>query len=211
MQSATRMQGGAQGAAGGFTLIELMITLVVLAIGLALAIPTYEDIHQRRETTAEAQELAAFLAYAQGEAIKANREVSVQLSHTSSTDWCVGAAEGNSGCDCTEADSSAADFCSLSGIRHVMDNSAYDRSGMSSFSGGDTFVYDPIRGIKADVTQENSYLIESNNDNWALQVYVGPTGRIRLCNPDSDKKVPGFELCSTLSIPPIVVLPPLVL
>jgi len=210
MQTGRCMHTGRQGCVRGFTLIEMMVTLAVVAVGLALAIPSYENIHQRREATAEAEELASFLAYAQGDAIKSNRQVSVQLSYTSSTNWCIGAAQGNSGCDCTEADESQADFCSLSGIHHVMDNSDFDRSGMNAHSADTLFVYDPIRGIKSvgDLA-DHSYTIQSSNGNWALQVSVSPTGRIRLCNPDSAKAVPGFELCTTLSIPPIIILPPL--
>jgi len=185
--------------AAGFTLIEMMIVLVVIAVGLALAIPTYEDIHQRRQATSEAEQLAVFLAYAQGDAIKANQQVSVQLSYTSSTNWCIGAAEGDSGCDCTETDESQADYCALSGVHHVMDNADFDRSGMTSYSADMLFVYDPVRGIKSTGDLANhSYTIQSSNGNWALQVNVGPTGRIRVCNPDSAKAVPGFELCSAI-------------
>lgn len=191
----------------GFTLVELMITLVIVAIGVALAVPTYDDITQRRQTTAQAEELASWLEMARSEAVKSNREVSVQLSYTSATNWCIGANEGTGGCDCTETNTSAPSFCSLNGVPHRMDNTGATKSGMSSYSVDTTFVYDPIRGIKGDGDLSNhAYTLESSNGHWSLQVDVGPTGKVQVCNPDGAKKVPGFDLCTQVSVPPIVVI-----
>ena len=44
----------------GFTLLELMIVMVIVAIGVALAVPAYQDLMQRRETTSKAEQLSAF-------------------------------------------------------------------------------------------------------------------------------------------------------
>lgn len=74
----------------GFTLIELVIVLVIAAIALALAVPAYQNIIEKRQTTAKAEELASFLASAQGESVKMNRRVSVATRYTDANNWCVG-------------------------------------------------------------------------------------------------------------------------
>ena len=212
MVLATQMHRGTQGNQRGFTLIELMITLVVVAVGVALAVPTYENIQQRRQTTAQAEELAAFLGYAQSEAVKSNELISVELTWTDANNWCIGANEGTAGCDCTEAVTTEPDYCSLNGMPHIMTSVANAKSSMSAYSADTTFVYDPIRGIKNTGDLANhAYTLQSDNADWSLQVNVGPTGRIRVCNPDANKKVSGYDLCTTVSVPPVVVVvPPIV-
>ncbi len=184
-----------QGTIRGFTLLELMIVMVIVAIGVALAVPSYQDILERRHTTAQAEELAAFLAYAQSEAVKTNKMVSVELTHTSPNHWCIGANEGDAGCNCTGDDSN--NLCLLNGVTKTMDSSTQAKSSMSDYSADTTFVFDPVRGtmISVDLGPDHFFKVESDNGNWALEVNIGPTGRIRICNPDSDKEVPGFKPC----------------
>ena len=187
----------------GFTLTELMITMVVLAVGVALAVPTYEDVMQRRQTTSQAERLASFLSYAQSEAMKSNQEVSIELKYTSSSNWCIGANEGSAGCDCTEVDDSKPLYCSLAGVDHMMDASSATRSGMAVAPGDKMFTFDPIRGIMlaADLGSDHQFTMQSDNTHYQLRVDVAATGRITLCNPTSDKAVHGFSDC------PVVVVP----
>jgi prepilin-type N-terminal cleavage/methylation domain-containing protein len=190
----------------GFTLIELAIVMVIVAIGVALAVPAYENVLQRRETTAQAEKLTAFLAYAQSEAVKSNELISVELNRTNANDWCVGASDGATGCDCTEADTSAADFCSVNGVAKVITSATDTRSSMSAFSVDQTLVFDPIRGTmdSTDLGNVHGFTLQSDNTHWQLQIDIGVTGRMRICNQDSDKKVPGYPDCP----PPVQPLPP---
>lgn len=57
----------------GFTLIELMITLVVLAIVVVAALPNLRDLLQRNRLVAQSNEMVAALSYARTEAIRAGR------------------------------------------------------------------------------------------------------------------------------------------
>ena len=146
MEATMKSRQGDGQAAKGFTVVKLMITVVIVAIGVALATPTYENIMQKRQTTAQAEELAAFLSYAQSEALKSNEQVSLQLSYTNPTSWCIGANEGNTGCDCTEVDTTATDYRSLNGVAHMMDSSTQTRCSMSAYSADTMFTFDPVQG-----------------------------------------------------------------
>ena len=208
MKATMKSRQGDGQTAKGFTVVELMIAVVVVAIGVALATPTYENIMQKRQTTAQAEELAAFLSYAQSEALKSNEQVSVELTYSTANNWCIGANEGNSGCDCTEVDSTSNDYCSLNGVAHMMDSSTQTRCSMSAYSADTMFTFDPVRGIMetVDLGNNHAFTMQSDNSHYALQVDVAVTGRIVLCNPDTNKEVPGFELCTSVSVIP---LPPL--
>lgn len=197
----------------GFTLLELMIVLVIVAIGVALAVPSYQNTVERRETTAQAEELAAFVSFAQSEAVKYNEMISVHLTYTDANNWCIGANEGSTACDCTETNTSAEDYCSLNDVPTILQSSAYTKSGMTAPSPDRTLAFDPVRGTMAvaDLGTNHGVTLQSDNGNWSLQMDVGATGRIQLCNPDSAKAIPGYKACASLGILPILpppILPP---
>jgi len=64
---------------GGFTLIELMITIAVLAILLAFAVPSFQTLITNMTITSAANEITAALQQTRMEAIRRNRSVSFHL------------------------------------------------------------------------------------------------------------------------------------
>lgn len=66
---------------GGFTLIELMIGLAVMAILASMSVPAMSGIFNRMRLTGVANELAADLQYARTEAVR--RRAGVVLQSTS--------------------------------------------------------------------------------------------------------------------------------
>jgi type IV fimbrial biogenesis protein FimT len=186
----------------GFTLVELMIVLAIVAINVSLAVPSFTDTLQRRETTAQAEELVAFVSSAKSESVKFNEMVSVHLTYTDRDNWCIGANEGSAPCDCTETDTGAANFCSLNDLAKIVRSSAQTKSSMTTASTDRTFVFDPIRGTMAtaDLGTNHGLTLESDNSHWSLQVDIGATGRVRICNPDDTKAVPGYQSCPSVGV-----------
>ena len=64
----------------GFTVIELMISLGVLAVITSLALPSYRTIMEKRQVTSGAEQLGAFLSSAQLESVKRNQCVAASFS-----------------------------------------------------------------------------------------------------------------------------------
>jgi prepilin-type N-terminal cleavage/methylation domain-containing protein len=71
----------------GVTLIEMMITVIIVAVAVALALPTWDSIMQRREVTRGAEDIAALLAVAQSQAVKRNEDVKVSVSDPDDDDF----------------------------------------------------------------------------------------------------------------------------
>lgn len=72
----------------GLTLIELMITIAVLAVGLSLAAPSFTMQVSNYRVRAAAESMLNGLNYARTEAVRRNRPVSFTLS-VSGSGWSV--------------------------------------------------------------------------------------------------------------------------
>ena len=200
----------------GFTLIELMIVMVIIAIGVALAIPSYENTLQKRRLTGAAEEIGAFLALAQGEAIKRNEVVVVSIERESDGDtWCVGAmikTAATDHCDCESDSTGDSDFCDFNpdgaGAPRLVNQDGFEerftmsRSEVQGVLNNDfNFNFDPIRGTKitdSGTVDGNLHGITllSDNSKYSLRVNLSVTGRVRICSPDTSKRVPGFKDCT---------------
>lgn len=195
----------------GFTIIEMLIAVAVLAIIVSLALPSYQSIIEKRQVTSAAEQLTAFLSSMKGEAVKLNEDLA--LSYTE--DVCLGFQQSLSPCDCST------NSCKV--------NYDYDRDGTidatidrairySDFSypdvvtgitftnqrgadagNGDLMVYDSVRGmLDHGYTEKLSISLVSATGLYALNVEVDPLGRVSICNATTggDFQVPGYGQCS---------------
>lgn len=80
----------------GFTLVELVVTLVVLAILTMIALPSYRDLTRRNRLSSTSNALLADISYARNEAI--TRGVPVSICAASATaDTCSDSASYETG------------------------------------------------------------------------------------------------------------------
>ena len=61
----------------GFTLLELLVTLAVAAVLVAIAVPSYRDMVERNAMAASTNDLVGSLNYARSEAVTRGRETYV--------------------------------------------------------------------------------------------------------------------------------------
>ena len=173
----------------GFTLIELVVTLIVLAIIMAIAAPSVADLRDRQALRGTADSLMTAVGLARQEAIKRNALVRVDFQPLGNG-VCVGAAVvadvDATGCDCSAAACALAafpvsptDVSDLRNIRLSVDPAFGDDGG---------FVIDPRTGILANLSDTGSLTLESVRG-YALRIDVGATGRVSSCVPSGAEKV----------------------
>jgi len=127
----------------GFTIIELMITVVVLSVLAALAAPSFLSIIEKRRLVGATDNLASLLQYARSEAIKQNQTIMLQFNAGS---WCVGIDDLGADCDCTNPTS-----CTVNTIQRVLEGNEYDNVtlAVSGFI-GTTINFESRQGLPDD-------------------------------------------------------------
>ena len=85
----------------GLTLMEVMVTVAIMAILLVLAVPSFNAFLARGRLTGAAEALAQDLQLAKSEALRRNAEV--RFSFSPGSPWCYGSIASSTACNCTTA------------------------------------------------------------------------------------------------------------
>jgi type IV fimbrial biogenesis protein FimT len=187
----------------GFSIIELMIALVLVALGSALALPSYQNMVEKRHLTRGAEQLLAFINSAQSKSIQWNERLNVAYSRTGDNEWCIGANLGETVCNCTVTDTTSATYCGINSAAFIFDDEiAGDKVLLKSLSGdagGDgAFSFDPDRGLFINPNDSLAVEMHSRNQNYRLQLMISNTGQASLCSKDADHAVTGYSVCPAL-------------
>lgn len=89
------MAASPTGVLGGFTLIELMVTITVAAVLATVAVPAFRSFMQNDRLLTEANQLVMSLDYARSEAIKQDTSITVCASSNGTS--CSGSANWSAG------------------------------------------------------------------------------------------------------------------
>jgi len=92
MFDSTTGAGRARARVGGFTLIELMITIAAASILMAIAVPSFNQMIISGRLTAQSNEMVAALSLARSEAIKRNASVTLCRVALETDNTCATAA-----------------------------------------------------------------------------------------------------------------------
>ncbi len=155
----------------GFTIIELMVTIVVLAILLSMAIPSFQSMIERRRLIGAAEAVYSDLQFAKSEALKKNINITAEIGDGDDcedlcpTGWCFKVAEEVTACG-----------FSFPGV-----------STTSVFS----VTFNHVRG-----TASNKSVTFSLGANQ-VKVSVSILGRIMICVPPDAPMIGGYRLCSS--------------
>lgn len=174
--------------AQGVTLIELLIGVALLAVIMAIGIPSFNAIIERKHVEGAAEKLFADLQFAKSEAIKRNAQVFVTFDETNQ---CYGLSLA-AGCSCNTTPSD----CQLdSGVVKVIKMTEFGNTtiptGGVTFSGDEVF-FDPRRGT---TTKLGHVEFQSPRGKQA-RVYIGNFFRIRICSPSGSANIFTYEDCT---------------
>lgn len=185
--------------ASGFTLIELMVTVAVLAIILAVAIPSFQAFFERGRLKGATDEVVAVLATARGESVKTGRNVTVAFGGTADA-WCVGAnqavtpASGSPYQNSVECDCTATNECLVDGVERVVRSSSHPGVKLVALPDPDSITFDSKQGALTDLGGLNA-VFKSPDENYQLELEVSALGQTRSCVPAGQKAMPGVPSC----------------
>lgn len=157
----------------GLTLIEIAVTLAVLAVLATLTLPSFGNMVERHRLISAAEGLAADLSEARFQAARAGQPLHV-VFHTG-TDWCYAVALAP-GCDCGRPQP-----CQLKTVRgadlpgtqlNAAANASFDPAALATVGG------------QADFSATQGAV--------RLSVALTPLGRARVCSPSGLR---GYPAC----------------
>jgi len=178
----------------GFTMVEVMMSIVLVAIGSALALPSYRDMIEKRQLTNSAEQLASFVSSAQGISTRTNRVVTVSYARGDHDTWCIGAVinDTDTACDCTQDLS-----CTIDGQEFILNQDLSNGSELMHDITGDSYSFDPVRGLSSgSLTME----LHTDSRDFKLNLMVNNTGRVILCSDDADHAIPGYDVCPLVEV-----------
>jgi type IV fimbrial biogenesis protein FimT len=188
-------------AARGISMIEVMVSLTLAALLMALGAPSFALWLQNSRIRNTAEAIMAGLQYAKSEATARNALVRFQLTtsvgsdcaiSTSGTSWVVDMVDASASADSVAGQCNAAPSDTLApSILQV--RSASDGSGNTSvqsnaaelvFNGLARLTPPPATSTTIDISNPNGgRCAAQGGDLTCLRVVVSPTGQVRMCNP----------------------------
>lgn len=190
-------------ASSGFTLVELMITIAVLAVLVALAAPSFNESIQRARLKGAADAVVAVIATARQQATRLNRDVSLSVRGSAGA-WCVGAraaanpAPGQQAAAAPTCDCSAdASLCRVEGTPLVVESASFGPAGArATIDGADiAVVFDRRLGTLQDFATAGNVLLSQPDSSFQLQVEVNALGHARICVPSGKPVFGGYRTC----------------
>lgn len=159
---------------GGFNLVEIVVTLAILAFVMLLGMPMYSTWLQNSQLRASAESMMAGLQQARTEAVRSNSTAGVRFSLTAGNEWSVvqlsdmSELQKGGGLDLAK---NAVVTPDPVGITDVV----YTPLGQTN----------PVVTLNINVTHANSALkcIADGGEIRCLRVQVRPGGLVRLCDP----------------------------
>lgn len=172
----------------GMTIIELLIVIALIAIILAITVPSFTKIIERNKLKTAAESLKADLQAARTQAIKRSSDVIFTRKLGNDGAWCYGFNDDTTACDCSQTDPSQANYCDLK----IVQGTDYPDTNMASFGptppGSSTFSF--RRG-----TVNSGYTCFSST-NYLIKIVTNNGGKVEICS-DTTTPFPGYESCTS--------------
>jgi type IV fimbrial biogenesis protein FimT len=181
----------------GFSLIEVLTVMLILAILLTLAMPTYRGITARAQLRAAADLLRSDLEQARTDARERSRAVYISFWRSDDgRQWCWGSAFSD--CDCRIRDSRDPGACYVDfdseipdagGVLHAVDATRFANVTLDALPFGGKLRFSALR----PETLAGNATFSTNGQR--LRVVASSYGRLRLFSPSGGAYIAGYAAC----------------
>ncbi len=177
----------------GFSLIELLITIIVIIILSLAAVPSFGYLNEKSKMQRLAEELSGFLLQARSEAVMQNQSLYLSFLPTGSSST-LPILDGSWGVALSASGSVPSSYATAQ-VNAVMylDGQPFKNVTVYSDNRWQPLQLDGINGHPAELS-DNAAITFSINANKRLQVRTEKiTGRIKVCGLDGDNY--GYPQC----------------
>jgi len=158
----------------GFTLLELLITVAIISIVMAIAVPSMTTFTQNDRLTTNINTLIGHLAYARSEAVKRNQQVSICSSNNATT--CTGGNWQDGWIVYIDADG---DNSFTAGEEVLRAQQALEGANTLTTAIGTQVTYD-YRGFVNAASVGNFQLCDGRSGPHGKTIRISTTGRVRI-------------------------------
>lgn len=190
----------ARSDSSGFTLVELMVTLAVLAILMTLAVPSFADFLDKFRLRGAVDDVVSVISNARAESVKSGLDVRVDFGGTTGA-WCVAANPaitpsagqsigGPADCDCS------AGTCGAMPDGRMLAVPVGEHTGVtaSAASVAEAFVFNSRLGLVSPLAA-HSATFTSPAGKYSLAITINPLGQAYVCVPAGAPVVAGVSSC----------------
>lgn len=159
----------------GFTLMELMISIAILAILATLAVPSIQNVLRSNQVTGQTNELVSMINFARNTAIRRSGVITVSLS--SSGDGWSGIVKDPTG--------DGSDNCTTAGALRCTSNADVLLAGTTEFTFDKRgYLKDAAFLTSGAITIDAVSLTHEQcaNERHRTRIEVRPTGQVTSCN-----------------------------
>lgn len=190
-------------AARGFSLIELMVTIAVVAILLAIATPNFRDWMNNSRIRSASESIQNGLRVARNEAAQRGTWVRFELSSASVASWQVCQITSGTGA-CSDSDATAIEnrggteaLVKLTGSTTAASQTTTTTTLTGGIPGGITF--DPLaRPFATGTTPLKRIDVAGANDaGRRLVILISAGGMVRMCDPDATLAATNAQSCKS--------------
>lgn len=174
----------------GFTLIEMMITVGILGIVLAIAVPNLSEFVARTQLKGVADNLAQDLVFARSESTRQNK--TIQLSMNDGANSCYGLTSSSTDCNCGITSTAGSNYCELRQASQFPAGITLTRTG-GSFN---NLQFEAARGLPVSSTNailsSNQEVRISDRSGDTLVVKMSVLGSVCVYSPGGSGKIGGY-------------------